>query len=121
MTLKQSKTTSSEVMQRLALSEENERRTEAARGRYMPVATRGAVLYFVLADLEVLNPMYQFSLQWFSEKFLQCISEFDAFPHCHVLVDTLSCKAFEIGCECLVHGNYVLFIDYESYSCEFTF
>uniref|UniRef100_H2YVQ6 AAA+ ATPase domain-containing protein n=1 Tax=Ciona savignyi TaxID=51511 RepID=H2YVQ6_CIOSA len=43
--------------------------------RYMPVATRGAVLYFVVADLEVLNPMYQFSLQWFSEKFILCIGE----------------------------------------------
>uniref|UniRef100_H2YVQ0 AAA+ ATPase domain-containing protein n=1 Tax=Ciona savignyi TaxID=51511 RepID=H2YVQ0_CIOSA len=46
------------------------------RSRYMPVATRGAVLYFVVADLEVLNPMYQFSLQWFSEKFILCIGEF---------------------------------------------
>ena len=58
---------------RLQQSAENETKTEAARGRYLPVATRGAVLYFVLADLEVLNSMYQFSLQWFTEKFLQCV------------------------------------------------
>jgi len=72
-TLKQSKLTSAEVLNRLQLSEENEAKTEAARGRYLPVATRGAVLYFVLADLEVLNSMYQFSLQWFTDKFLQCV------------------------------------------------
>ena len=75
-TLKQSKLTSAEVMERLRLSEENELRTDAARGRYLPVATRGAVLYFVLADLEILNPMYQFSLQWFTDMFIQCICKF---------------------------------------------
>ena len=74
-TLRQSKLTSAEVMDRLKLSEENELKTEAARGRYMPVATRGAVLYFVVADLEVLSAMYQFSLQWFTDMFLQCIGE----------------------------------------------
>ena len=29
------------------------------------VATRGAVLYFVLADLALVDVMYQFSLTWF--------------------------------------------------------
>ena len=72
-TLKQSKVTSAEVGERLKLSEQNEVNTELARSRYMPVATRGAVLYFVVADLEILNPMYQFSLQWFTEKFIECI------------------------------------------------
>ena len=74
-TLKQSKLTSAEVFNRLQLSEENEAKTEAARSRYLPVATRGAVLYFALADLEVLNPMYQFSLQWFTDMFLQCVGK----------------------------------------------
>nr|XP_039247972.1 dynein heavy chain 6, axonemal-like [Styela clava] len=73
-TLKQSKITSGEVSQRLKQAEENERRISHARSRYLPVATRGAVLQFVLADLEILNPMYQFSLSWFIKMFEQCIA-----------------------------------------------
>lgn len=72
-TLKQSKITSVEIVERLKLAEENERRISAARSRYLPVATRGAVLQFVLADLESLNAMYQFSLTWFIGMFQQCI------------------------------------------------
>ena len=33
------------------------------------VATRGAVLYFVLADLAGIDVMYQFSLSWFRNMF----------------------------------------------------
>lgn len=76
-TLKQSKVTSGEISNRLKLAEENERRISLARSRYLPVATRGAVLHFVLADLENLNPMYQFSLNWFINMFEQCIGVFD--------------------------------------------
>ena len=38
------------------------------------VATRGAVLYFVLADLAGIDVMYQFSLPWFQDMFRTCIN-----------------------------------------------
>ena len=37
------------------------------------VATRGAVLYFVLAELSSINYMYQWSLPWFMSTFISCI------------------------------------------------
>lgn len=37
------------------------------------VATRGAVLYFVLAELSSINYMYQWSLPWFMNTFISCI------------------------------------------------
>lgn len=37
------------------------------------VATRGAVLYFVIADLAIIDVMYQFSLGGFQDMFRQCI------------------------------------------------
>ena len=73
--LRKSDVTSEEVSDRLKASEKNEQRMEVARRKYLPVATRGAVLYFVIAELEGLNPMYQFSLQWFSLMFTKCIGE----------------------------------------------
>ena len=50
------------------------------------VATRGATLYFVLADLSGIDIMYQFSLDWFKEMFITCIANPnadnpDATPH----------------------------------------
>ena len=38
----------------------------AARASYLPAASRGSLLYFVTADLAHLDPMYQFSLNYFS-------------------------------------------------------
>ena len=41
---------------------------------YIQVATRGATLYFVLADLAGIDVMYQFSLDWFQDMFTATIS-----------------------------------------------
>lgn len=39
------------------------------------MATRGSVIYFVLAELANLDVMYQYSLTWFQSMFTVCISE----------------------------------------------
>ena len=40
----------------------------------LQVARRGAVLYFVLAELANMDVMYQFSLSWFQRMFATCIA-----------------------------------------------
>ena len=40
---------------------------DVAREAYRPVATRGSILYFVVADFASVDPMYQFSLAYFKE------------------------------------------------------
>lgn len=39
------------------------------REKYRSVAGRGSVLYFVIADLALIDPMYQYSLEFFSKLF----------------------------------------------------
>ena len=39
------------------------------REKYRMVARRGSVLYFVIADLSLIDPMYQYSLEFFSRLF----------------------------------------------------
>ncbi|KAK3092231.1 hypothetical protein FSP39_000084 [Pinctada imbricata] len=73
-TLQQSKGKSEAIHKRVAQSEETEKKLSLARKRYLPVATRGATLYFVLADLSGIDIMYQFSLDWFKEMFITCIA-----------------------------------------------
>lgn len=62
LTLQSSKTTSVEVEQQLAVSEQTEAKIDAAREGYRPCAYRASILYFVLSDLARVDPMYQFSL-----------------------------------------------------------
>eukprot|EP00079_Xenopus_tropicalis_P035681 XP_017949452.1 PREDICTED: dynein heavy chain 14, axonemal [Xenopus tropicalis] len=69
--LKKSKLKSKDVVKRIEDSAKTEATIEAARGTYLPVARRGAILYFVVANLIRLNYMYQFSLQWFHRVFVE--------------------------------------------------
>ncbi|XP_059157269.1 dynein axonemal heavy chain 6-like [Physella acuta] len=75
VTLQQSKAKSQEIYKRVAQSEETEQKLNAARKRYLPVATRGAVIYFVVAELANIDVMYQYSLTWFQSMFSTCITE----------------------------------------------
>lgn len=41
--------------------------------RYRTVPVRGSILYFVIADLAAIDPMYQHSLAYFMQLFTHCI------------------------------------------------
>ncbi|KAI8850637.1 hypothetical protein BC829DRAFT_441991 [Chytridium lagenaria] len=74
-TLNQSKVTSAAIKERVSQAETTEKEINIVRERYRPVAIRGSVLYFVIADLAEIDPMYQFSLNYFKHQFNQCIIE----------------------------------------------
>jgi len=40
------------------------------RESYRGIATRGSVLYFVVSDLASVDPMYQYSLEFFTKLFV---------------------------------------------------
>ncbi|KAK2187819.1 hypothetical protein NP493_153g03014 [Ridgeia piscesae] len=82
-TLQASKGMSEEMHERVQNSRLTEQKLSAARKKYLPVATRGAVLYFGLADLATVDVMYQFSLTWFYEMFSSCIDLVQS-PHSKV-------------------------------------
>ncbi|KAF7660832.1 hypothetical protein LDENG_00274280 [Lucifuga dentata] len=68
-TLQESKVTSEAIKNRLTEAEATEVMINSARERYRPVATRGSVLYFVITSLSEIDPMYQFSLKYFTQLF----------------------------------------------------
>ncbi|XP_042075509.1 LOW QUALITY PROTEIN: dynein axonemal heavy chain 6 [Haplochromis burtoni] len=68
-TLQESKVTSEATKHRLEEAEATELMINSARERYRPVATRGSVLYFVIASLSEIDHMYQFSLKYFKQLF----------------------------------------------------
>ena len=73
ITLERSKVTSEEVTKQIAEAEEVEVTIDAARELYRPGANLSSLLYFVLADLTLVDPMYQFSLDSYINLFSQSI------------------------------------------------
>ncbi|XP_036606051.1 dynein heavy chain 6, axonemal [Trichosurus vulpecula] len=68
-TLQDSKVTSGAIKTRLQEAESTEKMINAAREKYRPVATQGSVMYFVIASLSEIDPMYQYSLKYFKQLF----------------------------------------------------
>ena len=56
--LKLSKITSTSVKEQIAVAEEKNIEIDKARLQYQPVAERGSILYFTIADLTLIDPMY---------------------------------------------------------------
>lgn len=72
-TLATSKVKSAEITQKVQEAEVTEKVIDENRNMYRPVAYRGSILYFCIADLGSVDPMYQYSLQWFRNLFVQAI------------------------------------------------
>lgn len=72
-TLAQSKKTSEEINEKLREAVSIEKEILVQSELYRPVAKRASLLYFVIADLGEVDPMYQYSLQWFTQLFVRGI------------------------------------------------
>ena len=70
-TLETSKTTSTMINGRVKEAEQTEASINETREKYRPAAIRGSILYFVVADLALIGPMYQYSLNFFMKLFNQ--------------------------------------------------
>jgi len=68
-TLAASKKTSEEINEKVKEAEITEKEIDAARESYRPVAYQASVLFFCIVDLANIDPMYQYSLQWFQSLF----------------------------------------------------
>jgi dynein heavy chain len=65
--------TSGVINERLAEAEKTEEMITVSREKYRPVAARGSVMYFVVANMGEVDPMYQFSLKYFKQLFSNTI------------------------------------------------
>ena len=72
-TLAQSKKTSSEITEKMVEAQAIEQEIVVQSELYRPVAKRASLLYFVIADMGEVDPMYQYSLQWFTQLFVRGI------------------------------------------------
>jgi len=73
-TLELAKVTSEDMDKKQQESQEISKRINSLRLRYKPLATHSSSLFFCLTDLSKIDPMYQYSLQWFLNLYLSSIS-----------------------------------------------
>ncbi|KAJ3154924.1 Dynein heavy chain 7, axonemal [Geranomyces michiganensis] len=72
--LSSSKELSKELNDKQKIAEETERKIDETRNSYRPIANHSAALYFCIADLANIDPMYQYSLTWFIDLFINGIA-----------------------------------------------
>ncbi|KAL1130882.1 hypothetical protein AAG570_012123 [Ranatra chinensis] len=88
-TLNESKETSAIIVSRLSEAEETEEKISLAREGYRSVAARGSCLYFVVSQLGDIDPMYQFSLKYFTLIFTTVIETTPKCPELQIRLQTL--------------------------------
>lgn len=76
--LEVSKTTSNEISKNLENNQVAQEEIEQARSQYKVVADRGCHLFFIIASLSGIDPMYQYSLNYFINLFKKIIINSEA-------------------------------------------
>ena len=59
---------------KVADAESTELEIDNTRSKYIPVAIRTQLLFFCTTDMSSIDPMYQYSLEWFITIFLTSIA-----------------------------------------------
>ena len=89
-TLGVSKVTTDEINIAVAEAEIAEKEIDETRAKYIPVAVRAAILFFCIADLAMVDPMYQYSLNWFKQLFVEGIRKAPASEDLNVRIENLN-------------------------------
>lgn len=72
-----SKVLANEITEKQAVAEKTEQKIDETRMGYTPIAVHSAILFFSIADLANIEPMYQYSLTWFINLFISSIDNSD--------------------------------------------
>uniref|UniRef100_A0A8C3L813 Dynein axonemal heavy chain 3 n=1 Tax=Chrysolophus pictus TaxID=9089 RepID=A0A8C3L813_CHRPC len=73
--LSSSKELSEEISEKQEIASATEMQIDSTRVGYQPVAVHSAVVFFCISDLANIEPMYQYSLTWFINLYVQSIAK----------------------------------------------
>ncbi|KAK3261578.1 hypothetical protein CYMTET_29517 [Cymbomonas tetramitiformis] len=73
--LSASKVLSDQIAEKQKVAEVTEVKIDEARVGYKPIAKHSALLYFCVQDMANIDPMYQYSVTWFSLLFSKAITD----------------------------------------------
>ncbi|XP_045466201.1 dynein axonemal heavy chain 10 [Harmonia axyridis] len=112
-TLENTKSKAGEVMEKLELAVETSKDIDRLRDGYRSVAKRGAILFFVMADMAAVNAMYQYSLGSYLEVFAYSLRK--ALPHTVLLkrlgniINNLTKNVYDYGCTGIFEKHKLLY------------
>ena len=78
--LSKSKETADDIQTQLEVSNQNMTKIKDSREKYRKAAKLGSILFFVVNELSKIDPMYQFSLEWYLNLFRTSIRESKTAP-----------------------------------------
>ena len=111
--LKNSKTISYEIVERMKESEKTKKIIDFSIEKYKKIAIRGSLIYFVIESLGFINPMYQFSLQYIVSVFKLTISEEKSLisieNRISLLVEKITSKLYSTICAGIFNEHHLLF------------
>ncbi|KAK2587900.1 hypothetical protein KPH14_003996 [Odynerus spinipes] len=112
-TLENTKSSASEVTTKLFLGEVTAADVNKLRDGYRPVAKRGAILFFVLAEMPTVNTMYQYSLNSYIEVFIYSLKKAMPDPtlvrRLQNIVPILTKNVYEYGCTGIFEKHKLLY------------
>ncbi|KAL0879698.1 hypothetical protein ABMA27_003413, partial [Loxostege sticticalis] len=89
LTLEAIKIKSAEIIIKVEDIERTTIEIDVAREDYIPVANRGQILFFCLSGMANVDPMYQYSLEWFVKLFIRSMAETEPNEDIMERVDTI--------------------------------
>ncbi|KAH0502213.1 Dynein heavy chain 10, axonemal [Microtus ochrogaster] len=105
--------TSVQVSEKLKLAEKTALDIDRLRDGYRPAARRGAILFFVLSEMALVNSMYQYSLIAFLEVFglslKKSLPDSILIKRLKNIMDTLTFNIYNYGCTGLFERHKLLF------------
>ena len=111
--LSSSKTLSEEISAKQEIAAATELEIDETRNGYKPVAVHSSILFFCITDLANIEPMYQYSLTWFINLYLQSIigseASTDLEERIHNLNDHFTNSIYRNVCRSLFEKDKLLF------------